>query len=235
MLHRWSSSVSPRRAPRSARSCMTLPSSRVGAEVDQQAPAIQRGDDRLVGARLEDGLDSRQAQAQEGIHAAFAIEHALSGEPEALQFERVVAGAIVLGTETRELDVPVRVERAAEGQRHADVVVGDAPVVEPQRVDRGRDVPAASAAPADAASRRECRDAKQPRAPGCRFFSWGFLPSKWPRIIAEPGPLSACAASAGWLTCWPGLQAEPPGFATGDFQHRAAPGHCCGSGRANAA
>ena len=71
-------------------------------------------------------LHPPEAQAQEGIHAAFAIEHALGGQRKTLQLERVVAGAIVIGTETRELDVPVRVERAAEGQRHADVVVGDA-------------------------------------------------------------------------------------------------------------
>ena len=72
------SSLKPRRAPRSARSCMALPSSRYATQIDEQAAAVQRGEIRLVGAGLEDALDAGEPEAQERIHAAFAVEHAIA-------------------------------------------------------------------------------------------------------------------------------------------------------------
>jgi hypothetical protein len=85
----------------------------------------------LVDARIIAALGTGKAEAHEGVHAAFAVEHAINRQAQPLDVETAVGRAVVLGREERDLRIPVGGYRAADGKRSATVVVGYAAVIQP--------------------------------------------------------------------------------------------------------
>jgi hypothetical protein len=154
-------------------------------------PLVGRRQHGIVDAGFEDRVHPGDTQAQERIDAAFAVEHAVRGQAEPLQRESVVSGAIVFGAEEGNLGIPVRRERAAEAQGHTGVVVGDAAIVEPQRVDLRGDVPAARGRARErAAGRKDHRTGREGQVTELLhdFVSGARTSAPWqlPRMIADP-------------------------------------------------